>query len=652
MAGLPQGAATESIPKSLLVGVPFADAGFPDGFRLSNLGGRRELYVPVPQGVELSLAELVLAYDDVSAHEARRSLEILVNDRSVAALALDGKSPGRTTRISLANAVVRDGFVKLSFLYSGAATQDRCIDVRYVGDSLTIRGDSSVEFAIGVSGTPNITATAALMPKDVGILLSDAVPPSADIATALTIARSLTATGRHVTFYHGKNTVPELVEHDNRRRWTRGLIVVGAFDAIIDRLDSPITTLISSAGGADMANSLAAARIGGVPVLLVSDSGSSRIGRLFGNPSLTALRDTPSASVGTISAAPRPSGRVSINDLGLTSPHAEVFGRAELAVTVTSRSLPSGTRPSRLVLDVMVAPDGAGEKAVVSAFVNERLLASTVAAIGDPTRLDFALPDGLVGSVANIRVVVQRRSSQGDCRFEPQGFPAEILGSSQVFLSQAGPTAHDFSDLATLWGDGVQILLPASTAERPLSVLALLSDVLSALSSITTPIDVRYVGDQAPTAPFISVGNLPPAGAEQHMRFDRGRVAITGRDDRVLLDVGGLTTGAVAQIVTSNDHPGLWIRPLSGDGSLSAAPAINLDRGDVAFLDRNGVALALSTERDTLLQIAYVDQRTWTTYLDRFWPWIVGTAWALATVSLLLLAQRMYRRRVANNADQ
>jgi hypothetical protein len=118
------------------------------------------------------------------------------------------------------------------------------------------------------------------------------------------------------------------------------------------------------------------------------------------------------------------------------------------------------------------------------------------------------------------------------------------------------------------------------------------------------------------------------------------------------LDVGGLTTGTVAQIVTSNDHPGLWIRPLSSDGSLPAAPAINLDRGDVAFLDRNGVALALSTDRDTLLRIAYVDQRTWTSYLDRFWPWIVGTTWALATILLLLLAQRMYRRRVSNNVDR
>ena len=52
------------------------------------------------------------------------------------------------------------------------------------------------------------------------------------------------------------------------------------------------------------------------------------------------------------------------------------------------------------MLDLMVAPDGAGEKAVVSVFVNERLLGSTVAAIGEPTRFDLALPDGLVGTDA------------------------------------------------------------------------------------------------------------------------------------------------------------------------------------------------------------------------------------------------------------
>ena len=38
-----QNSVVQAAQKSLLVGVPFADAGFPNGFRLSNLGGRREV---------------------------------------------------------------------------------------------------------------------------------------------------------------------------------------------------------------------------------------------------------------------------------------------------------------------------------------------------------------------------------------------------------------------------------------------------------------------------------------------------------------------------------------------------------------------------------------------------------------------------------
>jgi hypothetical protein len=640
--------------KSLTVGVPLANVGLPDGFRLSNLGGRREVYIPVPQGIELNLAQLVLAYDDVSAHEARRSLEVLVNDRSVSALALDGKGSTHTVRIPLANAVARDGFLKLSFLYSGAATQDRCIDVRYVGDSMTVRPESAVEFDIGIGGAPNIVATAALMPKDVTILLSNPTVPAADIATALMLARSLTATGRQVTFYHGVDKMPALVERDNERRWTRGLVVVGAFGQIADRLDAPVATLARAEGTAAIDSTLAAARIGGVPVLLVTDPASARAGRLQGNASLSVLRDTPSASVGPVSAPKRPTDHVSFDALGLVPAQAEVFGRADLAVAIPISTLPAGTRPSRLILDLMVAPDGSGEKAVVSAFVNERLLASAVAAIGEPTRLDFALPDGLVGSVANIRVMIQRRSSQGDCRFEPQGYPAEILGSSSVILSVAGAEVQDFSDLATQWANGIEVILPVSTSEHPLSVLASLADVLNGLSKDSAPIVAKYTSGGAapsPAAPFIAVSNVPPVGAEQRVRFDRGRVAITDRAGNILLDVGGLATGAVVQIVTSNSYPGLWIKSLSSDGSLPASPAVSLDRGDVAFLDKTGVALALSTERDTLLRVSYADRGSWLTSLDRFRSWIVGGVWILITFALMIGLQRIYRRR-NNLADE
>src|SRR5579871_1398480 len=112
-------------PAGLVSAVSFGDIGYVNGFRFANLGGRRELFVPVPQNAEVSASELVLMLDDVSAHDARRNLEVLVNDRTVAAIVLDGKSQGRVVRIPLAGIKAKDGYLKLGFQYSGAATLDR-----------------------------------------------------------------------------------------------------------------------------------------------------------------------------------------------------------------------------------------------------------------------------------------------------------------------------------------------------------------------------------------------------------------------------------------------------------------------------------------------------------------------------------------------
>ena len=129
------------------------------------------------------------------------------------------------------------------------------------------------------------------------------------------------------------------------------------------------------------------------------------------------------------------------------------------------------------------------------------------------------------------------------------------------------------------------------------------------------------------------------------MRFDRGRVTVTDRGGRTLLDLGGFDGGAVMQLVSAGSKPGLWVKPLAADGALPGPPELRLDRGDIAFVDRSGVALAMSSERDTLIRIAYPDQVSWLTVAERFRPWIMGTLWALLTVAFLFGLQRMLRRR-------
>jgi hypothetical protein len=116
---------------------------------------------------------------------------------------------------------------------------------------------------------------------------------------------------------------------------------------------------------------LLAARIGGLPVLVVSDATSVRASRLLASPTLNATRGLTAASVGTVVVPKLPTGQISFDRLGIVLPQAEVFGRADLPVTIDTRVLPAGTKPARLVLNVMVAPDG-GRRS--QRAVNERLV--------------------------------------------------------------------------------------------------------------------------------------------------------------------------------------------------------------------------------------------------------------------------------------
>jgi hypothetical protein len=369
---------------------------------------------------------------------------------------------------------------------------------------------------------------------------------------------------------------------------------------------------------------------------------------------LAAVRGVPVTSVGDATGPKVAATRVSFDDLTLAPAVAEVFGRADITFAIATKNLPPGSKPARLALDLMVAPDGSGEKAVVSVFVNERLLGSAVAAIGEPTRFDLALPDGLVGADMNVRAVVQRRSAQGDCRFEPQGYPAQVLGSSAVVLVAADAQPRDFSDLSAFWSNGIEVWLPSPALERPAPLMSLITDALAALSSEAAPVSVKFIagGDAPlPSAPFVAVSNRPPAGSTPRVRFDRGRVVATDRSGRTLLDLGGFAGGSVMQIVGAGVHPGLWLRPLSVDGTLPAPSDIRLDRGDIAFVDQSGIALAMSSERDTLIRIAYPDHVSWLTVAERFHAWIVGAVWLLVTFAFLYGLQRMLRRRAAGSGD-
>ena len=638
-------------PSGLVAAVTLGDIGFINGLHFANLGGHRELYMPIPDDADVTATTLTLVVDDFAAHEAKRNLIVQINDRTVTAIALDGQGRGRTLQVPLGGARPKDGYLKLAFLYSGAATPDHCIDVRYVGDSVTVRPQTAVDIQIGAAGHLDVATTAALMPRDVAVMLPHRHLAETEMAAAITVARALYSSGRRVTFYEGYDAVADIAKGDDAGHWTRGIILIGTLADVGGVVDSPVATVAGDLHGFGMID---AVRVHGQPALAVADAASVRAARLFGTPLLAATRGLSAASVGQVSPIDLPTDRVTFDQLGVPPAEVEVFGRADLGAILDTRRLPAGTRPTRLSLDVMVAPDGAGAKAVVSAFVNERLVGSSVAATDGPTHLDLPLPNGLVGTVANLRIVVERDIAQGDCRFGPQGYPAQILGSSSLTLGQASGTAHDFADLTARFVHGVDVLLPATAADQPARVLGIVSQAANQLSPDTAPLNVSYIATGSapvPEGPFIAVSELPPSGANPRVRFDRGRVAVIDQSGHTLLDLGGFNGGAVAQVLQDGEMSGLWIKPLSSDGRAPSPPELHLDHGDVAFIDDKGVALAMSTERGTLVKISYPDQVSWLTVADRFRSWIIGGLWLLGTAVLLLALQRLFRRRPAHPSE-
>ena len=463
------------------------------------------------------------------------------------------------------------------------------------------------------------------------------------------MARALAASGHRTSFVQG--ALPEISKAGESRRWTKGLVMIGQFDDVAAFIDAPLATV---AGPVPALGSITTVRVSGVPALLVSEAAAGQVGRLLASSSLAATRGLPAALVGEARPAALPIDRVTFDQIGIPPVEAEVFGRADLTLTIDARRLPAGRRPLRVLLDVMVAPDGDAGRAVVSVFINEHLLGSKLAAIGEATRLDLPLPDGLAGTTLGVRAVVQRRSAQGDCRFEPQGYPAQILDSSAVVLGPADGPVRDFSDLALRWADGVAVELPAAAADAPVPVMGLVSEVLNLLSPPSAAVSVSLVAPgpaPAPKSAFLLVSDELPPGSAPRVRFDRGRVAVSDHAGHTLLDLSGFTTGAVAQAVSAGDVPGMWIRPLSSNGSLPAPVNLRLDRGDVAFVDHTGVALAMSTERDTLIKISYPDQVSWLTIAERFRAWIIGCVWLMVTIVFLLGLQRLLRRRRTASGD-
>lgn len=603
--------------------IEIAELGFAGGIALEGLGAARDIFIPVPRDIPIVGARLVMQLESRSIFAGRRGVEVLANGRPVLARALPdgGERVELNLPIETADLARGNGFLRLTIRSIGALTDNRCLDQRLAGERLTVLEGTHLELRLPAGARPGAAALVQLMPRDVTVLTRPGTLPPAEAMAALTAGHALAARGHRVTFAAGEPPSPA-----PDGSWTRGVVVVG------------------QAAPQGDAGRLEVVTAGGLPALALGGARPDIAARALAEP-WRAMADNPRQDIAA--AAPRTPAQAEAGaalplialrgDLGAQ----DIVERGSWTIEFGARDLPPGTRPSALLLDIAAAPDAAGERPVAAVFFNETLIASQPLGAQMPARLVVPVPDGLAALDNRVRIVVQRRPRGGECEAQPAGAPVQILPSSALRLAAAPQAPSDFFELAPRWREGVAILSDAPvTAAR-------LAPMLAVLRGHALPGTALTLGEAAaaPGAPFMAFTAEPPPGLRAPpVRFDRGRVVVSDRQGRTVLDLSAPGQAMTAQLVaTTAGVPGIWVRPAGAE--VAVPPLLSLDRGDVAFADAAGIALAFSTGRDQLLQVSYPDDPGLFALIERYRPWIVGGLWLALTAMLVGVVVRRWRRR-------
>ncbi|WP_040326036.1 hypothetical protein [Aurantimonas manganoxydans] len=613
--------------------IGLGELGFDEGLQFSGLNGERELFFPVVAEAAQDMV-LRLSLRSQSAFASRRSMQVLVGDQIVFARGLGNEDESFTVEKAIDPASVENGFVKVTLRYSGAITEDRCVDQRVAGDFLSVLPDSALEVALDPAALDTIDRVLAMMPDDVVIRMPERDLREAEMAALIRINAALVARNARVTFDRAAD--PASADASGDALWSTGTIALG-FEPPADAGPA-----LAGAGG------LSVLSLGSAPGLLVSGDRPQAAAELLSSR-WQALALGSSLSVAAANDGQDTASATSFADLGIPLTSASLVDQVVFDAAFLGSQLPAGTRPSRLDLDLAVATDTRGSDVTIAAFLNNYLLASTTSPGGNPVTLSASIPAGLAGRENALRILAQRQPDTGDCANPPQGFPVQLLPTSSIETTALGRPAAEFFEATSAFGSGVTVFMPEAAAGSPQGAVA--ASLVAGIISADTPFDLRYgpVGE-APQAPFILVADTLPEGIDSPVRFDEGRVRLTDAGGDPLLDIGGLDDYTIVQIVRAGDVTGLWIRPDADAGSGDAAAPIvpvALDRGDVALVDEAGLAFAFSTTRDQLVQVTYPDHLSLTDLARQYWPWIIGALWIIGTLVFVTLLSRIYRRRRA-----
>ncbi|MWD26395.1 hypothetical protein E0K89_002780 [Aquicoccus sp. SCR17] len=596
--------------------ISLSEIGFDRGLEFDRLSGRRVLYFPLAPAEAMGRASLHLALRYGETLRTARALTVRIGDRTERAVDLDGTG-SEEIAIELPAEALTGPFLKVELIYSGANSEQVCIDERASGDFLRVLPRSALVMGLDSDGLTSPLTVERLLPGRVSLLLpgEELAPPA--------LAFALRAAARYDAEAGG------LALHDTLPRrsaalWDRGVL---AYER-----------------GSDEAPDLRVKPYRGLPGLRFSGDNPQAALSLLASPYRDLARATQLDAPRLAPPAETPD-TLTFAALGAPDLSARVTGAATLEFSFPIDAFPVGRAPGGLDLLVGATPSPAGGGVSVTVYLNDTFLGARPLPTGDPTWMRFDVPEGLLGRSNALRVLVQRPTEGGDCRFAPQGYPVTILPQSRFTLDRETGEPEDFFALRQAAGQGLSVVLDG--IDRA-TLEGWVLPVAGALLPEDAPVvveDALSTGDAAGDGPFLYLSRNAPPESDPLLRLDQGRVEIRDRSGRTLFDGAGLARLGAAQIVEIGGRRGVWLRP--GDGPaprLTRATPLALDRGDLALIDEAGVAVAVSTLRTDLVEVRYPDRTDLWQILARYRLWIVAAGWVLLTLVVLRALQGFYRR--------
>ncbi len=546
-----------------------------------------EASFPLPRAVPGLAARLSLELELAAPFPGRHAVELRANGRLLSSTAF----PPGSNRLSLDVPVPE----------AELAGAELRLGLRLLGDtdqaSATLLPESHLALLLPDPGQLSVATLFGLLPQTTQVLLRPGPISASEAAAALRIGLALAASGRQATIASAPPGVA-LAGRGGSRLWATGAVLVGeGAEAAMVRL------------------------VNGLPVLSLGGATPESLARLLDSP-WRGLALANSLTGGTEdAAATTPPGSLPFTALrGSLAP--QETARAAWTLGFSLRDLPPATQPQALEVLLRAAPDPAGGLGVATVLLNEVILGSTTLTAEGQGRITVPVPGEVLAAENRIEVVLQRAMASG---------PAQLLQGSQLRLASAGPP-RSFLGLPAAFGAGVEVLVDAPGGVLVAEALNPLLWVLRAVVPAAAPLRVTLAEPgtpAAPSGPFVAATFEPPADSDPVLRFDAGRIQLSNRAGRPVLELGGVARAISVQLVSAGGQPGLWLRPI-GPPPLLPAAAPRLEQGDVALLDQQGVALAWSSLAGPQLRVDYPDSPrpvAWLPQLMAWRPWIVSVLW-------------------------